>query len=50
MVDPNCTQAIGRRWSLQHETHPWAGHDLTLDDPRWVAAAVGEWLNRLPLR
>jgi len=44
MVDPACTQAIARAWALEPETHPWAGHDLPLDDPAWVAAAVGAWL------
>lgn len=46
MVDPACTQAIAQRWNLEPKTHPWAGHDLPLDDPRWVIAAVLEWLER----
>jgi hypothetical protein len=44
MVDPGCTEAIARAWSLETQTHPWAGHDLPLDDPPWVIGAVGEWL------
>jgi hypothetical protein len=44
MVDPACTQAIAREWNVTPKTHPWAGHDLPLDDPEWVALAVAEWL------
>lgn len=44
MVDPECTEAAAKLWDLQAKTHPWAGHDLPLDDPEWVAAAVAEWL------
>ena len=44
MVDPACTLAIARAWGLAPQSHPWAGHDLPLDDPRWVAEAVAEWL------
>jgi len=50
MVDSACTQAIALAWQLEVKTHPWAGHDLPLDDPAWVAAAVAEWMleRRLP--
>lgn len=44
MVSPACTLAIARHWNLEPKIHPWAGHDLPLDDPDWVAAAAGEWL------
>lgn len=43
MVDPECTEAMVRLWDLDPKTHPWAGHDLPLDDPDWVVAAVGDW-------
>lgn len=46
MVDPGCTQAIARRWGVRPETHPWAGHDLPLDDPGWVLAALAAWLGQ----
>ena len=44
LVDPRCSRAIARRWSCPLAVHPWAGHDLTLDDPAWVAAEVRAWL------
>ena len=46
MVDPSCTQAMARRWNIEPTIHPWAGHDLPLDDPDWVITAVLDWLER----
>jgi hypothetical protein len=36
LVSPNCSVAIGKRWNLPVEMHPWSGHDLAIDDPNWV--------------
>ncbi len=44
LVDPRCSRGIARRWDCPLAVHPWAGHDLTLDDPAWVAAEVHAWL------
>ncbi len=44
MVSPACTLAIARHWNIEPTTHPSAGHDLPLDDPDWVIAAVLTWL------
>jgi pimeloyl-ACP methyl ester carboxylesterase len=46
LVDPRCSQAIADRWQCDHVAHPWAGHDLTLDDGEWVAEQVSRWVNR----
>lgn len=46
MVDPGCTQAIAQRWDMRPVTHPWAGHDLPLDDADWVLAEVAAWLRK----
>ena len=40
LVDPRCTTAIARAWGVPHELHPWAGHDVPLDDPGWVIEQV----------
>lgn len=45
MVDPSCTEAIARQWSLPLSTHPWGGHDLPIDDPEWIVGRVLEWVN-----
>lgn len=44
LVDWRCSQAIGRAWGAPLRMHVHAGHDLPLDDPFWVAQAVGDWL------
>lgn len=46
MVDPSCSEVIADRWSVAIKTHPWAGHDLPLDDPAWTVEAVRAWLCR----
>jgi pimeloyl-ACP methyl ester carboxylesterase len=44
LVDPRCSHDIVRRWQCRLAEHPTAGHDLPLDDGRWVAREVGNWL------
>lgn len=36
LVSPECTLSIARRWGLKAAMHPWAGHDIAIDDPHWV--------------
>lgn len=40
LVTPCCSQALAKHWQTQLVSHPWAGHDLPLDDPDWVVAEV----------
>jgi pimeloyl-ACP methyl ester carboxylesterase len=44
LVDPRCSAALAARWRLPLAEHPAAGHDLPLDDGRWVAARIADWL------
>lgn len=44
LVSPLCSQAISRKWALECRSHPWAGHDLTLDDGTWVVLQLQDWL------
>jgi pimeloyl-ACP methyl ester carboxylesterase len=44
LADPRCSREIARRWHCDLATHPSAGHDLPLDDGRWVAQQVHRWL------
>ncbi|GAB6139690.1 alpha/beta hydrolase [Methylosoma difficile] len=44
LVSPKCSEAIAKKWQLELRTHPWAGHDLTVDDGAWVAAQLQDWL------
>lgn len=36
LVSPECTLSIAHRWGLKAAMHPWAGHDIPIDDPEWV--------------
>ncbi|MBV1789819.1 alpha/beta hydrolase [Marinobacterium sp. D7] len=40
LVNPACSAAIARRWGITLDAHPWAGHDLTHDDPDWVLKRI----------
>jgi len=44
LVAPICSEVIGKKWHLQLSTHPWAGHDLTVDDGEWVVSQLKERL------
>lgn len=43
LVDPACSRRLAARWRTAFAEHPEAGHDLPLDDGRWVAAQVAAW-------
>jgi pimeloyl-ACP methyl ester carboxylesterase len=45
LVAPGCTTAISQLWRLPYKTHPWAGHDLSTDDGKWVITQILNWLN-----
>jgi pimeloyl-ACP methyl ester carboxylesterase len=45
LVAPECSEAIAKQWNLELRTHPWAGHDLPLDDGAWVVSQLIDWLN-----
>jgi pimeloyl-[acyl-carrier protein] methyl ester esterase len=44
LVDPACSEAIAQKWRLELHTHPWGGHDLTVDDGAWVVAQISNWI------
>jgi pimeloyl-ACP methyl ester carboxylesterase len=46
LVNVKCTLAIAASWRCSLELHPWAGHDIPLDDPSWVIQQVLEWQSR----
>ena len=47
LVHADCSRAIAARWKCPLAVHPWAGHDLPLDDPDWVIGQVRHWLGPL---
>ncbi|MGZ3768957.1 MAG: alpha/beta fold hydrolase [Bdellovibrio sp.] len=36
LVSPKCTLKIAENWGLKPIMHPWAGHDIAIDDPQWL--------------
>lgn len=49
LVSPHCSRRLAHRWSLPLRLHPWAGHDLALDDPDWLLQEILEWGGRKSL-
>ena len=45
LVAPICSEAIHKKWNLEIRSHPWGGHDLTLDDAAWVALQLKDWVS-----
>jgi len=46
MVDVRCSRGMAKAWGCPLVEHPRAGHDLPLDDPEWVVAQIGTWLEQ----
>lgn len=44
MVNVDCTRRIANKWRAPLIEHPDGGHDLTSDDPKWVASAIHSFL------
>ncbi|HWO10340.1 MAG TPA: alpha/beta hydrolase [Polyangiaceae bacterium] len=40
LVSPRCTRDLARYYASPLLEHPWAGHDLPLDDPDWLCARI----------
>lgn len=45
LVSPAYSEAIHKKWQLELHRHPWAGHDLTLDDGEWVVLQLKNWVS-----
>lgn len=46
LVAPRCSEVIRQKWNLELHSHPWGGHDLTLDDSEWVVAEIDDWIRK----
>ena len=44
LVNPECSQRLARAWSAGIALHPYAGHDLPLDDGPWVIQQMQQWV------
>lgn len=43
LVDANCSRRLAQQWGVPVTLHPTAGHDLVLDDAKWVLACLQHW-------
>ena len=46
LVDHRCSLALASAWQTALAIHPWAGHDLPLDDAAWVVVQINQWLKQ----
>ncbi|MBE0469236.1 MAG: alpha/beta hydrolase [Methyloprofundus sp.] len=44
LVDYRCSVALHKAWHCDYLQHASAGHDLPLDDPKWLAQTIEKWL------
>jgi len=44
LVSPKCSARLAAFLEAELFIHPTAGHDLTADDPNWVATRIEQWL------
>ena len=47
LVSPLCSNRLANYWNLPIVTHDTAGHDIPLDDGKWVCKKIAHWLNDL---
>ena len=47
LVSSQCSQAIAKAWGKPLHLHPFAGHDVPLDDPQWVIDEVLRWVDEI---
>lgn len=43
LVNPACSDRLAKSLNAPLNMHPWAGHEVTLDDPQWVLTQVQKW-------
>ncbi len=43
LVDASCSRALARRYAAPLVEHPTAGHDLSTDEPEWLAGEIARW-------
>jgi len=46
LVSPRCSVRLAERLGVPRLSHPWAGHDIPIDDPEWLARELADWWER----
>ena len=47
LVNPQCSVALADYLQAAHQQHSWAGHDIALDDPDWLARQISQFIQQL---
>lgn len=47
LVNYRCSLKLHRVWGCDYQQHETAGHDLSLDDPQWLADIIQRWISHL---
>ncbi len=47
IVNPICTENAAKAWGIPPIIHDAAGHDLSLDDPQWLAQKISDWYKHI---
>lgn len=47
LMDPSCPKAMADKLKLPLVAHPWAGHDIGVDDPQWLVDRLVEFWSGL---
>lgn len=47
LVNPACSVALAQYLQAPISQHGWAGHDIALDDPAWLATQIAEFIQHL---
>ncbi|WP_333608925.1 alpha/beta fold hydrolase [Arsukibacterium sp.] len=47
LVNPQCSVALASFLQARHQQHSWAGHDIGLDDPAWLATQIAAFIQSL---
>lgn len=50
LVHPRSSRDLAARYGAACDEHPWAGHDLPLDDPLWLCERVAHTMRASPGR
>lgn len=45
LVDYRCSLKLHQQWNTDYSQHDHAGHDLSLDDPVWLADQISQWFS-----
>ncbi|AWB67823.1 alpha/beta hydrolase [Saccharobesus litoralis] len=46
LVNSQCSEQLAKNWQLEMIEHPWAGHDLPLDDPIWLCRHISQFIDK----